>query len=169
MPSFTAPPKGFDVHAEIMVEVPVEHGLLIENLLDLAHAPFTHQGTFARGWSVPDAVRFHASQLLSGRWDPYPIDMAFQPPCATISMIGLQQPGKVARGSTAGQCRNHLHQLHVCMPARRGHTRLLYRMSMDFMGWARFIPGIQQIWKKVRFAPSYAAAAAAHRAEQRPS
>lgn len=39
-------------HAEIEVEVPVEHGLLVENLLDLAHAPFTHTSTFARGWPV---------------------------------------------------------------------------------------------------------------------
>ena len=38
--------------AEIEVEVPVEHGLLVENLLDLAHAPFTHTTTFARGWPV---------------------------------------------------------------------------------------------------------------------
>jgi hypothetical protein len=30
---------------------------------------------------VPEAVKFHASQLLSGAWDPYPIDMGFQPPC----------------------------------------------------------------------------------------
>lgn len=44
-----------------------------QNLLDLAHAPFTHTGTFARGWPVPDAVKFHAQKLLSGQWDPYPI------------------------------------------------------------------------------------------------
>jgi len=31
----------------------VEHGLLLDNLLDLAHAPFTHTSTFAKGWSVP--------------------------------------------------------------------------------------------------------------------
>lgn len=41
--------------------------------------------TFAKDWPVPDAVKFHANQLLSGHWDPYPIDMAFQPPC----MVGL--------------------------------------------------------------------------------
>lgn len=40
------------------VEVPVEHGLLMENLLDLAHAPFTHTSTFAKGWPVPDSVKF---------------------------------------------------------------------------------------------------------------
>jgi hypothetical protein len=42
-------------------------------------------------------------------------------------------------------CEKHLHQLHVCLPARPGHTRLLYRMSLDFMGWVKFIPGIQKV------------------------
>lgn len=38
---------------QIVMELPVEHGLLLDNLLDLAHAPFTHTSTFAKGWSVP--------------------------------------------------------------------------------------------------------------------
>ena len=38
----------------------MEHGLLMENLLDLAHAPFTHTSTFAKGWPVPDSVKFKA-------------------------------------------------------------------------------------------------------------
>jgi chlorophyllide a oxygenase len=40
------------------MELPVEHGLLLDNLLDLAHAPFTHTSTFAKGWSVPRLVWF---------------------------------------------------------------------------------------------------------------
>lgn len=48
-----SPPDGYAVHAELVMEVPVEHGLLLENLLDLAHAPFTHTTTFAKGWPVP--------------------------------------------------------------------------------------------------------------------
>ncbi|GBG00595.1 chlorophyllide a oxygenase [Raphidocelis subcapitata] len=149
VPPTTLPPPGYDIHAEIAIDVPVEHGLLIENLLDLAHAPFTHTSTFARGWPVPDAVKFHAAQMLSGAWDPYPIDMGFQPPCMTVSHIGLAQPGKIMRGVTADQCSRHLHQLHVCAPAKRGHTRLLYRMSLDFMGWARHVPFIDLVWKAV--------------------
>ena len=72
------PPPGFQIHAEvnrtislyffklfviagfvlptreqIVIELPVEHGLLLDNLLDLAHAPFTHTSTFAKGWAVP--------------------------------------------------------------------------------------------------------------------
>ncbi|KAG1671959.1 hypothetical protein FOA52_013331 [Chlamydomonas sp. UWO 241] len=149
LPDYTRPPAGHVIHAEIYVDVPVEHGLLMENLLDLAHAPFTHTATFARGWPVPDAVKFHANRLLSGAWDPYPISMSFQPPCMVLSHIGLAQPGKIERGVTADQCERHLHQLHVCMPGKRGHTRLLYRMSLDFMHWVRHVPFIDLVWKQV--------------------
>jgi chlorophyllide a oxygenase len=45
-----------------------------------------------------------------------------------VSLIGLAQPGKIMRGVTASECERHLHQLHVCAPGKRGHTRLLYRM-----------------------------------------
>ena len=137
------------VHAEIEIEVPVEHGLLMENLLDLAHAPFTHTGTFAKGWPVPEAVRFHATRALAGAWDPYPIDMAFAPPCVAVSVIGLAQPGKIQRGARAGECARHLHQVHVCLPAGKGRTRLLYRMALDFMPWARGLPGADALWRRV--------------------
>ena len=76
------------MHAELILEVPVEHGLLLENLLDLAHAPFTHTSTFAKGWPIPDVVKFNAQKLLGGNWEPYPIDMAFEPPCMVLSTIG---------------------------------------------------------------------------------
>ena len=93
----TLPPPGYDIHAEIMIDVPVEHGLLMENLLDLAHAPFTHTSTFAKGWPVPDFVKFHASKMLSGNWDPYPIDMAFQPPCMVRNLVESWQRIEVGR------------------------------------------------------------------------
>lgn len=35
------------------------------------------------------------------------------------------------------------------MLSAAGTTRLLYRMSMDFLGWARYVPGIQKVWKGV--------------------
>eukprot|EP00887_Chlorella_sp_A99_P007345 scaffold2.g7345.t1 len=149
LPDFARPPEGYTVHAEIELEVPVEHGLLVENLLDLAHAPFTHTTTFARGWPVPDMVRFQATKLLSGKWDPYPIDMYFHPPCVTVSSIGLARPGVVLDGDSAAECRTHLHQMHICLPARRGHTRLLYRMCMDFMNWVKYVPGIESFWRKI--------------------
>lgn len=149
LPAVTRPPAGYRIHAEIEVEVPVEHGLLVENLLDLAHAPFTHTSTFARGWPVPDAVKFHASRLLGGNWDPYPIEMSFNPPCMTLSHVGLARPGKAGVGATPQDCQNHLHQLHVCLPSRAGHTRLLYRMATDFLWWTELLPGIQHFWRYI--------------------
>jgi chlorophyllide a oxygenase len=144
-----AVPEGYDVHAEISLEVPVEHGLLVENLLDLAHAPFTHTETFAKGWPVPDLVKFKTSSLLGGDWSPYPIKMSFEPPCMTLSTIGLLQPGKIERGATADSAERHLHQLHVNLPVGEGKTRVLYRMSMDFMGWLRNVPMIDAAWKDI--------------------
>ena len=142
-------PEGYSVHAELVMEVPVDHGLLLENLLDLAHAPFTHTTTFAKGWPIPESVRFHTAQLLGGSWRPYPIDMSFAPPVMVLSTIGLAQPGKIETGLTASKCNNHLHQMHVCLPSKPGHTLLLYRMSLDFLGWTRFIPGIEKFWEYI--------------------
>jgi chlorophyllide a oxygenase len=152
LPTFAAPPRGYRVHAELVLDVPVDSGLLLENLLDLAHAPFTHTGTFAKGWPVPDAVRFHASAAaaaLAGAWDPYPIDMAYAPPAGVVSTIGLAQPGKVAAGATAEGCARHLHQLHVVLPAGDGRSRLLYRMALDFWGWAAHVPGVAAFWRHI--------------------
>merc|ERR1712139_679059 len=145
----TQPPKDFDIHSELLLEVPVEHGLLIENLLDLAHAPFTHTGTFAKGWHVPDLVAFKTVEMLGGHWHPYPIDMSFAPPCMTLSTIGLSQPGRIEKGQRQENCHNHLHQLHVCLPAGKGRTRLLYRMSLDFIPWVRGLPFMDNLWKRV--------------------
>jgi hypothetical protein len=33
---------------------------------------------------------------------------------------GLTSPGKIERGARAASCKNHLHQLHVCLPSSEG-------------------------------------------------
>ncbi|PWA37165.1 chlorophyllide a oxygenase protein [Artemisia annua] len=141
------PPQGFQIHAELVMELPVEHGLLLDNLLDLAHAPFTHTSTFAKGWSVPSLVKFLTpTSGLEGYWDPYPIDMEFRPPCMVLSTIGISKPGKL-EGQSAKQCATHLHQLHVCLPSSRNKTRLLYRMSLDFAPILQYIPFMHILWR----------------------
>ncbi|KAL0391742.1 UNVERIFIED_CONTAM: Chlorophyllide a oxygenase, chloroplastic [Sesamum radiatum] len=141
------PPPGFQIHTEIVMELPVEHGLLLDNLLDVAHAPFTHTSTFAKGWSVPSLVKFLAPDTdLQGYWDPYPIDMEFRPPCMVLSNIGISKPGKI-EGQTTRECSKHVHQLHVCLPSSRQKTRLLYRMSLDFAPILKHIPFMQYLWR----------------------
>ncbi|MQL79406.1 hypothetical protein Taro_011831 [Colocasia esculenta] len=141
------PPSGFEIHAEIVMELPVEHGLLLDNLLDLAHAPFTHTSTFAKGWSVPSLVKFLTpASGLQGYWDPYPIDMEFRPPCMVLSTIGISKPGKL-EGQNTRECSTHLHQLHVCLPSSRQKTRLLYRMSLDFAPLLKHVPFMHILWR----------------------
>jgi len=171
LPTFAAPPEGYTVHAELTMDVPVDSTLLLENLLDLAHAPFTHTSTFARGWPVPDAVTFRAREALGGVWDPYPIDMCFAPPCGTLSLIGMKAPGAVAKSSSSSGGSNsnggdggksstssssasasasrHLHQMHVVLPAGPGRVRLLYRMCLDFWPWAAKVPLVTRLWRAV--------------------
>ena len=98
--------------AEILVEVPVEHGLLMENLLDLAHAPFTHTTTFARGWPIPDAVRFQMNQALAGHWHPYPIENLPERERLVLSLyyereLNLKEIGEVLGVSESRVCQIH--------------------------------------------------------------
>ena len=90
LPTYTQAPEGFTVLSEQIFDVPTEHGLLLENLLDLAHAPFTHTSTFAKGWPIPGSVKFRTTDLLAGNWDPYPIDMAFAPPCGACCLMPVR-------------------------------------------------------------------------------
>jgi chlorophyllide a oxygenase len=81
--------------------------------------------------------------------------MAFEPPCCVISHVGLAQPGAAGSGAQfvpgtrALDCPKHLHQLHVCVPARPGRTRLLYRMALDFASWAKMVPGMNLVWSEM--------------------
>nr|AAL79685.1 putative chlorophyll synthase [Oryza sativa Japonica Group] len=140
------PPSGFTIHAEMVMELPVEHGLLLDNLLDIAHAPFAHTSTFAKGWSVPSLVKFLTpASGLQGYWDPYPIDMEFRPPCMVLSTTGISKPGKL-EGKSIKQCSTHLHQLHICLPSSRNKTRMLYQMSLNFAPWLKHIPFMHILW-----------------------
>ncbi|GMI89594.1 ARABIDOPSIS THALIANA CHLOROPHYLL A OXYGENASE, CHLORINA 1, CHLOROPHYLL A OXYGENASE [Hibiscus trionum] len=141
------PPPGFEIHAEFVMELPVEHGILLDNLLDIVHAPFVHTSTFAKGWTVPSSVKFLSpASSLRGHWDSYPIDMEFQPPCMMLSTIGISKPGKLEGQSTTESTR-HLHQLYICIPSSRNKTRLLYRMSLDFAPVLKHIPFMNHLWR----------------------
>ncbi|XP_039069126.1 chlorophyllide a oxygenase, chloroplastic-like [Hibiscus syriacus] len=149
-PSATLPclqPPGFEIHAEFAMELPIEHGILLDNLLDVVHAPFVHTSTFARGWTVPSSVKFLTpASGLRGYWDPYPINMEFRPPCMMLSTIGISKPGKM-EGQSTQESATHLHQLYVCIPATRNKTRLLYRMSLDFAPVLKHIPFMHYLWR----------------------
>ena len=157
-----SPPAGYEVLAELEIDLPLEHGLLLENLLDLAHAPFSNGGWCLEAGTLPRFLQFRTLQALEGltlpgmihpgksaggAWDSYPVDLTFEPPCMVVSTIGLEKPGSLERGANVADCANHLHQVHVCLPSRPGRTRLLYRMSVDFVPFLWCVPGLQSVWE----------------------
>lgn len=131
---------GFKVHAELAMELPLEHGLLLENLLDKPPAPLTHLGLFAKGRLIPERVQSIVSlgQSLITHRDHYSIELSFEPPCYVVSQIGLP-------GEGYGK---HIHQLHCCLPTDNMRTRLLYRLSLNFLDWTQFIPCRNWFWRR---------------------
>lgn len=51
--------------------------------------------------------------------------------------------------SSTSEMDRHIHQVHVCLPSRPGQTKILYRMSIDFMKWAKWVPGADRLWKNI--------------------
>ncbi|KAG5595285.1 hypothetical protein H5410_036517 [Solanum commersonii] len=65
------------------MELPVEHELLLDNLLDLPHAPLIKDGVLVKFLTPASG--------LQGYWDLYPIDMVLRPPCMVLSTIGISK------------------------------------------------------------------------------
>jgi phenylpropionate dioxygenase-like ring-hydroxylating dioxygenase large terminal subunit len=158
----TTLPKGnsYTCHAEVEFEAPIDHGLLIENVLDAAHLPFVHGSSFARKWKIPVHLQYESRRGLfpandrahgvqiGGSWSHYPMDMAFHPPCIVLSDTGVKKPGQIEKFDVkTSDCKHHFHQLQICLPVREGHVRFLYRIHTNFLGFTRFIPGINRRWK----------------------
>ncbi len=110
-------PGAAQVHAELVLEVPVEHGLLLENLLDLAHAPFTHTTTFAKGWPVPGAP---------ARRPSHPLPDSTTPP----AVARCQMCTSASRGASCRLLRAEFGSLQGCRSARDCPTQAKRRCSL---------------------------------------
>lgn len=62
---------------------------------------------------------------------------------------GMANVGKIQRGTRSHECKKQMHQLHVCLPAGARKTRLLYRMSMNYLQWAKGFSLMKLLWKAV--------------------
>jgi chlorophyllide a oxygenase len=145
LPGSLAPPPGFTAMAEVTVDIPdMEAEEVLARLMDL-------NGRSAPADKVPfdrvsDAVsddffpKIVAGMLLGFREKPVPRSVSFLPTCILESTIGLEGAG----GDWS------IHQMHVVLPARPGRSRVLFRLSTDFVllpEMARSIGG--QVWRNL--------------------
>jgi chlorophyllide a oxygenase len=111
-----------------------DHSLMIENLLDPAHLPFTHVGTISKRSEMrpiradttiteTEAILTVFSTLKKGGEVKDKVASHFFPPCHV----------QVNRGIG-------MHQRMHCVPLRPGHMRLLYYFGRNFIPWIDRMP-----------------------------
>lgn len=131
------------------VDMDIDHSLLIENLLDPAHLPFTHDGTLSSRSNAGPIEMKHihvefgnkfsrdldysigvltATMDLSNKSGDTHTEFYFLPPC-TVMLHHTFPNGK------------RFHQVMVCVPRKPGHLRLLYCHSFEGLPPLHLIPG----------------------------
>ncbi len=119
-------------------DLDVEHGLVVENLLDLAHAPFAHEGTLAGREDVcaldvalaeaEGAVRATFRRVEDGCESAQSV--AFEAPCAVRFELDLGWEGR------------RVVQVHHAVPLAPGRTRWMWRVARD---WLRELPPLDAL------------------------
>ena len=157
--SHLAPPKGFTPMAELTVEVPLEHAVVVDRLLDLTKRSAaldpvkmarSASGRGGKMKMMPSLSNFDfdldvekwAARLLRGSWVPVPSGVEFVPSCVLTSTLNLRAQNQARKGDGD----RNVHQVHACLPSKPGHTRLLYRMSFDFLP-AGADAAVTKVWR----------------------
>jgi phenylpropionate dioxygenase-like ring-hydroxylating dioxygenase large terminal subunit len=120
--------SGF-VCQHLCYDLPIDHSLMVENLLDPAHIPFAHEGTIGKRENAtpmemkmtvtPRGVR---GQVKEGYFNQ------FDAPC-TVVLHTPPVPGKM-----------DMWQFVACTPIGHNRMRLVYRAYRNFATWIDYIP-----------------------------
>lgn len=118
----------------------MDHGLMIENLLDPSHLPFTHEGTLAkRSDAEPLEIDMidHPRGLKGRTRSPLHPDrpaqqFTFDAPCCVRLDLDLGRKGW------------KLVQVHYSVPLAKDRMRLFWRICQNFLTW---VPGMSWAMK----------------------
>lgn len=135
--------KGY-VCQSLCVDLPIDHCLMVENLLDPAHIPFAHEGTIGqRGRAEPLEMKVTKTprgirgEVKQGYFN------GFEAPC-TIVLHTPPKPGKM-----------DMWQYVSCTPTAPGQMRMLYRAYRNFATFVEYVPPLRRIFnhfsKKIIF------------------
>eukprot|EP00931_Biecheleriopsis_adriatica_P062250 TRINITY_DN37496_c0_g2_i1.p1 TRINITY_DN37496_c0_g2~~TRINITY_DN37496_c0_g2_i1.p1 ORF type:complete len:443 (-),score=67.89 TRINITY_DN37496_c0_g2_i1:21-1349(-) len=126
--------SGF-VCQQLCLDLPIEHALMVENLLDPAHIPFAHEGTIGRRsmaekleMSVTKTRRGIRGSVKEGYYN------GFEAPC-NIVLHTPPKPGKM-----------DMYQFVACTPTAPGHMRMVYRAYRNFATWVDRIPLLKRVF-----------------------
>lgn len=141
----------FRVHSELLLDHSLNNKILLSNLTDFQSATAININLTSQKWSVPQSLFLTTVSLIKSNWYLHPKDLSFIPPCTLLSTIGISQlnPIKGMTAITHTPIEYCLKQFYVCLPMKKTSTRILYRMSLNFMPWGNEVPFINSLWTSV--------------------
>jgi len=118
-------------------DLPIDHCLMIENLLDPAHIPFAHEGTIGkRDKAEPLNMTLTATAKGIKGAVKEGVYNAFEAP-STIILHTPPVPGKL-----------DMYQYVGCTPSAPGQTRLVYRSYRNFAKFVDKIPPLKRMFDR---------------------
>jgi chlorophyllide a oxygenase len=110
-------------------DLEVEHGLVIENLLDLAHAPFAHEGLLASREEACglDVALTEDAGGVQGRF------RRTSDGCESAQTVTFTPPCTVRFELELGWDEHRITQVHHAVPLARGRTRWMWRMACNWL------------------------------------
>jgi chlorophyllide a oxygenase len=120
------------------LDLDVDHGLVIENLLDLAHAPFAHEGTLA---SRDEACGLDVA-ISQGARGVRGVFRRAEDGCVSAQSVSFEAPCAVRFDLEAGPDEGRITQVHHAVPLARGRTRWMWRVARD---WLRDVPALDAV------------------------
>jgi len=152
MLDITTTSPNYDVYSEFLVDLPVRNETMLENIMDLSSNVLSDSNYSFSKWSLPQVLSVSTAKLFGGTWYLYPVALSFIPPCTILSTIGLSQlcwKNKTVSGLNHMKEGYRVKQVFICTPAGKNASRLLYRMSVDFIPWGSDLPFFTALWKFV--------------------
>ena len=135
---------------DFAVDLNIDHSLMVENLLDPAHLPFTHENTLAKRSDATAMVMEHLKAHVDANDSSFskieavaktpernkpPVTFLFQVPCTVIISTDIKPGWKFEQSMS-------------CVPTRPGHMRLIFRQGRTFAKWLNHIPWIEGLQTK---------------------
>jgi hypothetical protein len=122
----------------LCVDLPIDHSLMIENLLDPAHIPFAHEGTIGKRDMVKSlemkltkTTRGIRGSVREGYFN------GFEAPCGIV-LHTPPKPGKM-----------DMWQYVCCTPLAPGQMRMIYRMYRNWALFLEHIPPARALFDKM--------------------
>lgn len=118
------------------LDLPIDHTLMVENLLDPAHIPFTHEGTIGQR-SKAEPLKMMMTKIEQGIRGQVKAGFfnTFIAPCWVILYTPIRPGWRMV-------------QICGCTPSAPGRMRFVYRTYRNFGTWIHSIPFLGPIFDK---------------------